>query len=258
VIGSGTLLRLSAGLGLSVALHWGALHVIGGAPAVPQGRGAPVADVLSARVVWAMAAPVNASVNEASGANADRSAPAAVRATDAADASDVPGRASLGPGAASNGGVRRTAATRPTPSGVPPPSTHGRAATPTVPVAASLASAAGDTSHARPFEIWELDRAPEFLYPPLGLDALPALATRQIDAVVSLFIDALGRLVGLEVQDEKGTPVPTELVDAIRDAFEPVSFLPGTLDGRAVLAVQRFEMRIDPKAPLQLGFRLAN
>jgi hypothetical protein len=37
-----------------------------------------------------------------------------------------------------------------------------------------------------------------------------------------------------------------------------VSFLPGTLDGRAVPAVQRFEMRIDPKAPLQLGFRLAN
>jgi hypothetical protein len=289
VNGSGTLARLAAGLGLSVALHWGALQAIGGVPAVPQGRGVPVADTLSARVVWATSTSAAEDVARAVSADADTDASGRLAGRTAATpsagspgigvrpppasqvqaypsgrddaASRAAGKASAGTAALETAGSDTTAPNvAPADPSAPNQSASDLAvvSSPAAARAASMASAAGGASLPRPFEMWELDRPPEFLYPPLGLDALPAQAQRRIDAVVSLFIDAFGRLIGLEVRDEAGTAVPTDLVEAIRDAFEPVSFLPGTLDGRAVPAVQRFEMRIDPKAPLQLGFRLAN
>jgi len=109
-------------------------------------------------------------------------------------------------------------------------------------------------------ERWALDREPEYAYPPLGLEALPAQIGRAVRAQIAIRIDAGGAVVGIDARIVPPVAGVSDeaLREAIAEAFAPVSFLPGRLDGRAVPVVKRYELELDPKAPLAPGFATLN
>jgi len=106
----------------------------------------------------------------------------------------------------------------------------------------------------------DVDREPEFAYPPLGLDELPARLGQAVRATVALWIDAQGTLVAIDVRADPPVGGRPEAVlrAAIAESFAPVSFPPARFDGRQVTVVTRYELHLDPSAPIAPGFGMVN
>lgn len=218
------LVRVAGGLSVSVALHWGAWQVLEGidAPAT-----APAGGTVAAVAV--VAAPPTTVFPVAAAAPLDPQAPAertpravAPRARHKADA--TAGAARREPAATRSGSHSATAA----------------------------ASAAGASPGVVYHEAWDVDRAAEFLYPPLGLDELHERVRQAGGVTLALRVDAAGRLVDIEIARVRG--LDDDDVRLIRAMFADIPFAPALRAGAAVASVQRFELNVDPRAPLALGF----
>ena len=120
----------------------------------------------------------------------------------------------------------------------------------------SRATAASTVAGASPgvvyHEAWDVDRAAEFLYPPLGLDDLHERLRQAGGVTLALRVDATGRLVDVEVVRVLG--FDDDDVRLVREMFADIPFAPALRAGAAVASVQRFELNVDPRAPLALGF----
>ena len=251
---AGALARTAVAIAASAALHAAAWQVAGARLADPRVAPAdPAVPVIRAQLV--------ASVSPAAGS----AVPSDPRVA-AAHRSEGPGAAAAGAGGAGGApsGQRavpagaRAAPVQPSRSGTAP---HAPAIT-EAPGAAiapggapvELHAAGGLADGARFLEAWEVDREPEYLYPPLGLDQLPARVGR-LEARVALWVDALGRLVRIEVDgdDAAGTRA---LHAALSEAFGPVTFLPARLGEQPVAVRLRYELALDPLAPQARGFTL--
>lgn len=128
---------------------------------------------------------------------------------------------------------------------------------PTVPSASPTPAAVDDAPHFH--ETWEVDREPEYLYPPIGLDDLPARVGR-IETDVTLYVDARGQLVRIELGGATAAAGVDKalLRDALSEAFAPVSFIPARRAERPVPVRIRYRLALDPAAPIALGFALLN
>ena len=218
------LARVAGGLSVSVALHWGAWQVVDGIDTrpVPQAGGTGAA-------VAAVASPTTTAFLVAAAAPLDPPAPAErtrlagpPRGMHAVDAMAGVGRRDP---AATRGGSRRATA------------------------ASTVAGASpGVVYH----EAWDVDRAAEFLYPPLGLDDLHERVRQAGGVTLALRVDATGRLVDVEVVRVRG--FDDDDVRLVREMFADIPFAPALRAGAAVASVQRFELNVDPRAPLALGF----
>jgi len=257
--------RVAAVLCASLALHagaWQSLVLLTGPPEPGGTAGAPPAAVAALEVrLAAPPAPRPATVPDAvptaglpRGTEGTKSRAASTVANADAPRHEAPGT----PGSSDReeaAGARRPAFRSPAPAGAPA-NAAAVAGTDTVAAVAQRPEPSATLFHER----WEVDREPEFAYPPLGLDELPARLGRAVRATVSLWVDARGALVALDARADPPVEGISDaaLRDAIAESFAPVSFLPGRLDGRAVPVVKRYELQLDPGAPIALGFGMVN
>jgi hypothetical protein len=224
------LARVAGGLSVSVALHWGAWQVVDGidAPAMAQTNGT-VASVAAVASPTPAVSPTTTAFLVAAASALDPQAPAERTRLAAPPRAMHAGDATVGTGR------RDPAVTR-----------GGSRPAPAAP--SSTGASPGVVYH----EAWDVDRAAEFLYPPLGLDELHERVRQAGGVTLALRVDATGRLVDVEVVRVRG--FDDDDVRLVREMFADIPFAPALRAGAAVASVQRFELNVDPRAPLALGF----
>lgn len=132
-------------------------------------------------------------------------------------------------------------ATLPTPGGQPPPAAEA-------PPAGKPAAHPVPATNAPPASASAFYTAERLTRPPRPLESIELdlpqarLLTGSATLVLTLWVDAEGRVVSYEVQAPE---LPEEYTTAVAEAFRAVRFAPGELRGRKVGSILRLEIHRD-------------